>query len=284
MASLKRLRTQVDQLDQSLLDLLNQRGKLVQHIGVLKQKNGQSIFVPGRERALLSDLKSKNSGPLSNESVETLFREVIHACRNLQKHLTVAYFGPEASFSHAAALKSFGRRAPRSCLRVPFPKSLPKSIKAAQISASSRSKIPPAAASITRSTCSWSRLCRSARSWNCRCIIIYWAVPCAQKSIDKVKTLFSHYQALAQCRNWVDTHLPNARVVESTSTAEAAREAARTSGAVGHRVETGSRSIWLGHSRLTHRGHRPQLHALSRNRHRRASADRPRQNIDHVFD
>ena len=50
------------------------------------------------------------------------------------------------------------------------------------------------------------------------------------RSFDKVKTLFSHYQALSQCRNWVDTHLPNARVVESTSTAEAARQAAHNSG------------------------------------------------------
>jgi len=111
MASLKHLRNQIDRLDQSLLKLLNQRGRLVQDIGVLKERNGQSIFAPSRERELLRRLKKNNPGPLSAAAIDHVFQEVVHACRNLQKQMSVAYFGPEASFSHAAALKSFGRSA-----------------------------------------------------------------------------------------------------------------------------------------------------------------------------
>src|SRR5258706_6122788 len=111
MSSIKNLRHRVDQVDRSLLGLLSQRARLVKDIGALKEKNGQAVFVPGREQSLLAQLKAKNNGPLSDEAVENLFREIVHACRHLQKQMTVAYFGPEASFTHAAALKSFGRNA-----------------------------------------------------------------------------------------------------------------------------------------------------------------------------
>ena len=70
MKSIKTLRHRVDSVDRSLLDLLSQRATLVQEIGVIKARNGQSIFVPGRERSLLAGLKAKNAGPLPDEAVE----------------------------------------------------------------------------------------------------------------------------------------------------------------------------------------------------------------------
>ncbi len=227
MASLKTLRTQVDRLDQSLLDLLNQRGKLVQHIGALKAQNGQSIFVPGRERSLLKEIKAKNSGPLSNEAIESLFGEVIHACRNLQKRLTVSYFGPEASFSHAAALKSFGKGAefkPARTISEVF----------AEVD---KGRADFGVVPIENSTGGgvYHTLDMFIDSPLSICAelelpVHHYLLGLAPKSMDEIKTLISHYQALSQCRLWVDTHLPNARVVESTSTAEAAKQAARTRG------------------------------------------------------
>src|SRR5262245_844039 len=108
--NLNQLRKRVDKLDESLLGLLNQRGDLVRLIGGLKEKNGRPVFVPGRERALLDRLKIKNKGPLPAGAVEEVFREIVHACRSLQKSLTIAFFGPEATYTHLAAIRQFGRR------------------------------------------------------------------------------------------------------------------------------------------------------------------------------
>ncbi len=228
MSSIQKLRKNIDKLDHSLLGLLSQRAKLVKSIGALKLENGQPIFVPGRERKLLQELQARNQGPLSNEAVEGLFQEIVHACRNIQKRMTVAYFGPEASFTHAAALKSFGRGVELVSARtisevfsevdkgradfgvVPIENSLGGGVYhtldmfiESPLSICAELELP----------------------------VHHFLLSKSAKSLDKIKTLFSHYQALSQCRNWVDEHLPNARVVESTSTSEAAQQAQRISGA-----------------------------------------------------
>jgi len=228
MSSLNKLRANVDRLDQSLLDLLNQRGKLVQRIGAIKQKKGQSIFVPGRERAHLSDLKAKNPGPLPDDAVQGLFSEVIHACRNLQKQMQVSYFGPEASFSHAAALKSFGR----SAALVPA-RTISEVFAEVDKGRADFGVVP-----IENSTGGgvYHTLDMFLESPLSICAelelpVHHYLLGRSSKSLASVRILFSHYQALAQCRNWVDAHVPNARVVESTSTAEAALQASKTKGA-----------------------------------------------------
>src|SRR3954471_13453231 len=98
MATLKKLRQQIDRVDESLLKLLNERGRLVESVGALKQKNRQAVFVPSGEKTLLQRLKQINRGPLSNEAVQDVFYEIVHACRSLQKKLKISYFGPEATF------------------------------------------------------------------------------------------------------------------------------------------------------------------------------------------
>jgi chorismate mutase/prephenate dehydratase len=229
MNSIKKLRHRVDDVDRSLLNLLSQRARLVKDIGVVKERNGQTVFVPGRERALLAELKAKNAGPLSDEAVESLFREIVHACRHLQKQLTVAYFGPEASFSHAAALKSFGRGAKLAPLRT-----------ISEVFAEvDKGRADFGVVPIENSTGGgvYHTLDMFIESPLSICAelelpVHHYLLGRSIRDLDQVKTLFTHYQALSQCRDWVDTHLPKARVVESTSTSEAAREAARTSQSV----------------------------------------------------
>jgi len=228
MNSLKKLRTHIDRIDYSLLELLTRRARLVKHIGSIKEKKGQSIFAPARERELLADLKSRNHGPLSDEAVENLFREVVHACRHLQKKFTVAYFGPEASYTHAAALKCFGRSAALSPMRT-----------ISEVFAEvDKGRADFGVVPIENSTGGgvYHTLDMFVDSSLSICAelelpVHHYLLGRSIRSVDKVKTLFSHYQALSQCRHWVDTHLPNARIVESTSTSEAAKQAARLPGA-----------------------------------------------------
>ena len=225
MANLQNLRMRIDRLDRALLRLLNERGGLVQSIGALKQKNGQPVFAPGREQDLLRRLKRENRGPLSGEAIDHVFREVVHACRNLQKKMTVAYFGPEASFTHAAALKSFGRSA----------RYVPARTISEVFAEVDKSRADFGVVPIENSTGGgvYHTLDMFIESSLSICAelelpVHHYLLGRSTKGFDGIKTLYSHYQALAQCRDWVDSHLPQARVVESTSTAEAARQASRT--------------------------------------------------------
>ena len=102
---LVKLRDRIDALDSELLRLLNERAKLAQAVGHIK--NGQ-IYRAEREAQVLRRLVADNPGPLKPENIEHLFREVMSACRDLEQHLRIAYLGPQGTFSQAAAFKQFG--------------------------------------------------------------------------------------------------------------------------------------------------------------------------------
>ena len=102
---LSRLRGRIDALDTELLRLLNERARLAQEVGHIK--NGQ-VYRAEREAQVLHRLMAENPGPLKPENVEHLFREIMSACRDLEQHLRIAYLGPQGTFSQAAAFKHFG--------------------------------------------------------------------------------------------------------------------------------------------------------------------------------
>src|SRR5262249_14592372 len=144
-------------------------------------------------------------------------------CRQLEKAMTVAYFGPEASFSHAAALKSFGQKAELAPMRTI----------SEVFSEVDKGRADFGVVPIENSTGGgvYHTLDMFIESPLSICAdhelpVHQYLLGKGVRSLDQVKTLFTHYQALAQCRDWVDTNLPKARMVESTSTSEAAREAA----------------------------------------------------------
>jgi chorismate mutase/prephenate dehydratase len=228
MKSLKKLRTRIDRLDQSLLALLNQRGELVQAIGSLKAKNGASVFAPGREREVLHGLQEKNRGPLTDDAIESVFREIVHACRSLQKELSVAYFGPEATFTHQAALRSFGRRAKLVPCR-----SIPDVFSDVEKGRADYGVVPieNSTEGVVNHTLDMFMESELSICAELELPIQHCLLGKASK-LSSARTLISFPQALAQCRHWIETHLPEARVVEASSTAEAARLAAKTAGSV----------------------------------------------------
>lgn len=102
-------RAQIDDIDAQILSLLNQRAQNARTIGEIKGSG--VIYRPEREAQVLRRIQSLNTGPLSDESVALLFREVMSACLSLEKPLSIAFLGPEGTFSHAAAMKHFGHAA-----------------------------------------------------------------------------------------------------------------------------------------------------------------------------
>lgn len=230
MKSLKHLRSKIDRLDNGLLKLLNQRGQLVQEVAALKARSGQSVFVPGRERNLLDRLKESNQGPLSSEAVEGVFREVVHACRNLEKNFRVAYFGPEATYTHQAALRSFGRRADYVPTRT-----IPEVFQDVERSQADYGVVPIENSTEGIVNHTLDMFAESSLSICAELKLPIWHFLMGNvrkgSGLKGVKTLFAHYQALAQTRDWVEKHLPGVKVVEAASTAESARLAKKTPGA-----------------------------------------------------
>jgi chorismate mutase/prephenate dehydratase len=225
MPSLKKLREQIDRLDEQLLKLLNDRGRLVENIGALKGKSGQSVFVPSREQSLLQRLKRLNRGPLPDDAVHDVFYEIVHACRSLQKKLKISYFGPEATFTHQAALKTFGPQADMQ----------PVASIADVFAEVEKGRADYGVVPIENSTegvvnhtldmfvDSGSSICAEVE-------LPIWHFLLGRETDyrrKRIRTLYSHYQALAQCRQWIEAHLPGVRVVEAASTSEAARIARR---------------------------------------------------------
>ena len=101
-------RKSIDKFDTQIVKLLNERTKHVLAIGEMKRKAGEEIYAPHRERAVLQRVCRKNEGPLTNDSLRAIYREVMSSALSLQKSLTVAYLGPEATFTHQAAIRRFG--------------------------------------------------------------------------------------------------------------------------------------------------------------------------------
>src|SRR5262245_2348830 len=105
------LRSRIDRLDDEILKLLNERARAAQKIGAEKARRQEEVYASTREQQIMERLEASNRGPLPPAAVEEIFRTVINNCRLLQKPLAIAYFGPEATFTHEAALKQFGRAA-----------------------------------------------------------------------------------------------------------------------------------------------------------------------------
>src|SRR5438445_7160929 len=91
-----------------IVKLLNERTKHVLAIGEIKLKAGEEIYAPHREGAVLHRICRRNEGPISNESLRAIYREVMSSALSLQKSMTIAYLGPEATFTHQAAIRRFG--------------------------------------------------------------------------------------------------------------------------------------------------------------------------------
>ncbi len=106
--SLESLRAGIDQIDTHLVKLLNERGKLVVEIGELKRQSSAQIYAPSRETEVFQRVAEHNEGPLPSCSVKAIFREIMSACIALEKPLTVAYLGPQGTFTHLAAQAKFG--------------------------------------------------------------------------------------------------------------------------------------------------------------------------------
>src|SRR3977135_1626099 len=101
-------RKAIDKLDNQIVKLLNERTKHILAIGEIKLKAGEEIYAPHRERAVLQRICRQNQGPITNDSLRAIYREIMSSALSLEKSMTVAYLGHSATFTHQAAIRRFG--------------------------------------------------------------------------------------------------------------------------------------------------------------------------------
>src|SRR3954471_17294538 len=102
------IRDNIDRLDRQLVELLNERLSLAAEIGKLKRSQGGQIYVAEREDAVMRKVTAQNTGPIKHEALRAIYREIMSAAIALEKPLLIGYLGPEATNTHAAAMKKFG--------------------------------------------------------------------------------------------------------------------------------------------------------------------------------
>src|SRR5690349_2978800 len=106
--ALEALRRQIDAADAQIVELLNQRARVVVEVGKYKQRNNAPIYAPDREKAVLDKVRRLNRGPLPDRCLEAVYRELMSGSFALEKPLRIGFLGPAGSFSHSASVMKFG--------------------------------------------------------------------------------------------------------------------------------------------------------------------------------
>ncbi|MBI4432487.1 MAG: prephenate dehydratase [Candidatus Omnitrophica bacterium] len=217
--SVEQLRKDIDSLDLKILALLNSRALACQKIGQIKAKEGQGVYAADREKEVLDRLKAANKGPITPQAIEAIYREIMSGSIHLEKPVSIAYLGPAFTYTHQAAQKKFG----------------------ASVDYFPCTNISDVFAEVERGRCDYGVVpvensTEGAINYTLDMFIDSGLKICAElylsishhllsnaSSIKKINQVYSNPQAFAQCRLWLESNLPGARLMPTTSTADAAR-------------------------------------------------------------
>ena len=220
---LAQIRARIDAIDTELQRLMNERAGFAQQVGISKHASGRTVdfYRPEREAEVLRSALKRNKGPLRDEEILRLFREIMSACLAQQEPLKVAFLGPEGTFTQQAVYKQFGHSVRALALA-----SIDEVFHEVESGAADFCVVP-----IENSS-------EGTVMHTLDCFLVSPLSICGEvelrihqylmgrmKSLGAVKRVCSHQQSLAQCREWLDEHLPEAERAPVGSNAEAARRA-----------------------------------------------------------
>jgi chorismate mutase/prephenate dehydratase len=214
------IRTRIDQLDEQIQALISQRAECAQEVAKEKLTGGDASFYrPEREVEVLRRVLARNRGPLANEEMARLFREIMSACLALEEPLKVAFLGPEGTYTQAAALKHFGHSVttmPLGAVDEVFREveSGNAQFGVVPIENSTEGVVNHTLDSFIASPL---RICGEVD------LRIHHHLLAKDKDLASIKKVISHQQSLAQCREWLDRNLPHPERIAVSSNAEAAR-------------------------------------------------------------
>lgn len=213
------LRVQIDAIDKELLTLLNRRARVAEQVGEVKRREGSPFFRPDRVAKVIEQIQLANTGPLKNEHVASVWREVMSACLSLEAPVRVAYLGPAGTFSEQAALQFFGQ----SIEQVPCD-NVDEVFRSAASGSAGYGVV--AVENSTEGVVSRSLdlfLTSPLHIVGEVSLMVRHNLLRLSDSMDGIEAVYAHPQALAQCQGWLATHLPNAARHAASSNAEGAR-------------------------------------------------------------
>ena len=221
--ALGNIRDSIDAIDARIHALLNERARFAQKVGVSKSSSGRAVdfYRPEREAQVLRLALKRNQGPLRDEEVLRLFREIMSACLAQQEPLKVAFLGPEGTFTQAAVLKHFGssvRALPMAAIDEVFHE-VEGGIADFGVVPIENSSEGTVNHTLDMFLTSGLKICGEVE------LRVQHHLMGKMASLEAVKRICAHAQALAQCRGWLDDQLPDVERIAVSSNAEGARRA-----------------------------------------------------------
>ncbi len=223
MEKLEKLRASIDSIDEEILNLLNKRAKVVLEVANVKRDTRLGFYSPERERQILERLQGMNPGPFPNDALRVIFREILSASLSLEEPLKVACLGPLATFTHLAALRHFGSSAqfiPVDSIKDVFESVLEDKAAYGVVPIENSNE---GVISYTLDMFMDFDLKIAAEIM----LEINHNLLSVSGDIKKIRKIYSHPQAIAQCRRWIERNLPNTTIIDATSTAKAAELASK---------------------------------------------------------
>lgn len=219
---IKKQRKEIDALDKKIINLLNKRSGVSKKIGLIKNKLKKSIYAPDREKEIIKNIKKINKGPISNDSLASIYREIMSSSFSLEKPLSIAYLGPKATFTHLAALHKFGTEVSYNAC---------ESITEVFLDVergNSDYGVVPIENSIEGAVTHTLDMFMDSNLKICAEIILDISHNLLGNCpTEKIKRVYSNPQVFGQCRIWLQVNLPKAELIEVSSTTKAAQIASK---------------------------------------------------------
>ncbi|MBI4665694.1 MAG: prephenate dehydratase [Nitrospinae bacterium] len=231
MDDLGAIRAMIDRIDDDLVKLLNRRAGLARKIAELKKQKNSPVYVQSRENEILKRVAENNRGPLSSEALKGVFREIFSATRSVEKEILVACLGPAGTFSHLAAMRLFGASS-----KYALESGIESVFKAVENGKADFGIVPventiEGAIGQTMDLLTEGRVNIYGETY----FDVHHNILSKAASLKNIKTIYTQFMPLGQCRGWLARNLPDVRIIETSSSSEAAIRAQKdkTGGAIG---------------------------------------------------
>ncbi|MCX7845342.1 MAG: prephenate dehydratase [Dictyoglomaceae bacterium] len=211
---LEKLREEIDEIDKKILELINKRALLALKIGEIKKVNNLAPFDPLREKEILEKLKKLNNGPLSYSAIAEIFKDIISHIRDLEKEIKIGFLGPEGTFTHQAAIKFFGKGS--KFIPLPSVENIFQSMENNEVDYG----VVPIENSLEGTVGTTMDLLveTTLKVIGEVYLPIQHCLLSLKDSLDEIERIYSHPQALSQCRKWLKENLPKAKEISTSST------------------------------------------------------------------
>ncbi len=223
--NLESIRKKIDALDQQIMDLLNERTELAVDIGRLKQEKGEEVYSPSRESEIYRKIDTMSKGPMPKDAIKAIYREIMSASLALEKPLSVAYLGPEATFTHLASISKFG-----SSVKYVSCGSITEVFQEVDRKRADYGVIPVENSIEGAVSHSLDMFIDSELKINSEILFEISHHLMSNSDMKSIKRIYSNPQVFGQCRMWLESHIPKAELIPTASTTAAAQRAANEEG------------------------------------------------------